>query len=179
VDEKLEFELRNILKKNRLIWGVVLIGMIVLLLISITIYYLNIIDPLPIVHPQKADNITMVFILIFVIAIFYIKQTVLTPAKLIEKSKKPNIVLFEPLSSLSQGTEGKMLTYLKCIHLLNRNMLIVWFLADLVVLSAFVNFILAPILNKLIMYSFVGLFSLLINFPNFNLYKRIYRYIYE
>ena len=179
MDDQLELGLQNIIKKNRIVWGAVLAGMIGLLLLSIALYYFKVIDPIPIVHPQKADNITLFVILLFILIIFYIKQTILSPAKLIGKAKKPNVALNNLLANLSQSADEKRTLFLKCVQILNRNVLIVWFLADLVVLTAVVNFILAPILNKLIMYSLVGLFSLLINFPNFNLYKKIYRYIYE
>ncbi len=179
MDDQLKAGLQNILQKNRIIWGTVLAGMIGLILFSLAFYYFEVIDHLPIVRPKKADNVTLLVILIFVLIIFYIKQTILIPSKLIEKSKKQNLVLHAKYSILSQNGDEKRITFLKCVQIFNRNMLIVWFLADMVVLSAFINFILAPIVNKLLMYSFVGLFSLIINFPSSNLYKKIYRYIYE
>jgi hypothetical protein len=180
MDDKLSSDLKSVLLKTRITWGVVLAGMIGLIVVSITLYSFNVIDHLPIVHPKKADNITLFVILALILAIFYIKQTILSPAKLIEKSKKQKVVLNFPYADFLQNdADEKRILFLKCIQILDRNMLIVWFLADLVVLSAVVNFILAPILNKLIMYSVVGLFSLLINFPNFSLYKKIHRYIYE
>ncbi|KAA3617172.1 MAG: hypothetical protein D8M58_03725 [Calditrichaeota bacterium] len=179
MDDQLELQLQNILQKNRIVWGAVLFGMISLILISVALYYLDIIDRLPVVHPQKADNIALFVILFFVLLIFYIKQTILTPAKLIEKSKKPGIELNNLLAPLASDADEKKLTFLKCVQIFNKKMLIVWFLADLVVLTAFVNFILAPVLNKFIMYSFVGLFSLIINFPNLSIYKRVHRYLYE
>ena len=179
MDDQLEIGLQKILKKNRIVWGAVFAGMLGLLLVSITLYHFNIIDPLPIVQPEKADNITLVVILLIILIIFYIKQKTLSPAKLIEKSKNPNLALNNPLVNYSQNADAKRTTFLKCIQIFNRNMLIVWFLADLVVLTAFVNFILAPNPNKLVMYGFVGLFSLFINFPSFRFYKIIYQYIYE
>ncbi len=179
MDEQLEAGLQNILQKNKVVWGVVLTGMIGLLVISIVLYYLNVIGHLPIVHPEKADNVTLFVILLIVLTIFFIKQTILSPAKLIEKAKKPNVVLNDPLVTLTVTGDENRTTFLKCVQILNRNILIVWFLADSVVIVSLVSFILVPVLNKFVLYSLVGLFSLLINFPNMSIYKKIYRYIYE
>ncbi len=179
MDDNLKEKLEKIHQKNRLVWGAVLSGVIILILASMLFFFFNIINPLPIVDPQKADNITMFIILVFIIAIFYIKQSILTPVKLYEKSKNPKLKLSDQLSSLLRTGDGKSETFLKCIQLYNRNILIIWFLADLVIVTAFVSFILAPILNKIVMYGLVSLFSLLINFPSFTVYNKIYGYIYE
>lgn len=178
MDEKLEKVLKDIHNKNRILWLVVFAGISILVLVGILLDYLDAIDPVPIVNPFDADKISLLIIFILALVIFYIKRSYLNVTKITEKARSASGNGNQAvLNNLGQN-DPQNIVLARAINISTRLSFLVWFLADLIVLVAFVNFVLAPVLQTFLIYSFVGLYSLFINMPSWKLLQRIYDYIY-
>lgn len=177
MDESTESGLKKILIKFRYTWIVVFTGMAAIIVLTTVLYYFQIIDLTPVVDISNAEKITLAIILIIILAVFFIKRSYLIVSKIIEKSKKYRDKINKDDFLFLSGQNEKDNIFAASIMYVNRLYLLVWFLADLVVLTAFVNFILVPVIKNFYIYSFVGLYSLIINFPSFKLYKKLYKFI--
>ncbi len=175
--DEIESGLLQIYQKYRFLWFAVFSGMILLIFISILLAYFEVILPIPMVDPFAADKITLITLFLLLIIIFFLKRSYLTVSKIVEKGRKSTREIdWEIFSFLDQRNDTHLLLA-KSILTMNSVILIVWFLADLVILVAFVHFILVPFIKTFILYSLVGIYSLIINFPSFKLYKKVASYI--
>ena len=176
MDEKLEAVLNDVNKKNKTLWLIVFSGIIILILISIMLNYLQAINAMPIIDPVDADKIALLIILSLAIVIFFIKRSFLIPSKIIELSRKSNSKGHTAVFNVLKDNAAKQVIMARSVEKANRFLFIVWFLADLIIVIAFVNYILAPVLQTFLVYSVVGLYSLFINFPSKKLLWKIYDY---
>lgn len=178
MDQDIELHLGEIHKKQQIIWFTVLFGMIGLVAVSLMAYSFSFIDPIPVVDPAVTDKITMFMIVVFLIISFYIKRNTLSLSKIINKASSAKIPINKNLWPI-QNNDKKSQTLASAIQIVGRNRLFVWFIADLIIIFSVINFILAPVVNSFIIYCTVALYSLLINFPSYKFFSKIYRYIYE
>lgn len=173
----IESTLLKINNTNRVLWLGVFISMFILILITLVLYYTNLIELTSMSFARDFDRIVLMLIFVITLIIFYIKRSYLIPGKLVEKANKIDMVKNRFLSG--DNADLKLNTLNNAIFYCNRYMLIVWFLADFILIAAFVNFIIAPILNTFIIYGVVALYSLAINYPTYRHLKSIYSFIYE
>jgi hypothetical protein len=175
MDDSIENGLLNLHKKFKSLWLVVLLGMLVIIILAYMLFHFQWIELTPLFSPADAEKVTLVLIIIIVIGIFYLKKSHLVASKIKQKSQKyKGKINREEFAFLTLENE-KHAVFAASVIYLNRIFLIVWFLADLIVLIAFVNFILA--LNPFLIYSLVGLYSLIANYPTLHVYKKLYNYI--
>ena len=175
MDESIESGLQNLQKKFKFLWMAVLLGMLAIILLAYMLSHFQWIEMTPLFNPADTERVALVLIVIIVIAIFFLKKSYLVASKIKQKSHKYIVrINREEFSFLALENE-KHAVFAASVLYLNRIFLTVWFLADLIVLIAFVNFIVA--LNPFWIYSFVGLYSLIANYPTLHMYKKLYSYI--
>lgn len=178
MDEKLESVINSIHDRNLKLWLIVLSGIIVLVSVSTALFYLDMFDMIPVVNPADADKIAMIFVFIIAIVIFFIKRSYLNIRKIIEMAKKRTSHGNREVLQILGDSDQNALLFSRTIDVLSRLSYSVWFLADLIVIVAFVFFILVPLLQNYLIYSFVGLYSLFINKPDRRMLFKLYDYIY-
>jgi len=177
MDDTIQNGLVILHKKIKFLWLAVLSGMLIIILLSYVLYNFQIIELTPVINPQDADKISLVLIVVLVLAIFFLKRSYLIASKIKEKAARNlNKINREDFTFLALDREEHSLLASSILYV-NKIYLIIWFLAELVVLIAFVNFILAPLINTFLIYSFVGLYSLAANYPSLRIYKKLYIYI--
>jgi len=160
------------------IWFTVLFGMLGLIAVLLVTYSIGFIDPIPVVDAAVADKITMFVILVLLIISFYIKRSALSLSKIMDKAGESKIPIDRKFWAFQQD-DKKMEMLAAAVQIVGRNRLIVWFLADLIIIASVINFILAPVLNSFYIYCIVAIYSLSINYPSYKFFSRIYNYIYE
>lgn len=175
--EQIESGLNGIYLKYRFLWFAVFSGMVFLILVAYFLSYFEIILPIPVVDPFVADKVTLIILFILLIIIFFLKRSFLLESKLVEKGEASRRVVDWVMFHFLDKQNKKHMLLAKSILVANSLILLIWFLADLVVLVAFVHFILAPFIKTFLLYSFVGLYSMLVNFPSLKLYKKIVSFI--
>ena len=177
MDDSIEIGLTDLHKKFKFLWIAVLTGMLAIIIISFILYNFQIINLTPVVNPLNADKVALVLIVVIVLAMFFLKRSYLVASKIKERAPKyTNRINVKDFSFLALENEKYSLFAASVVYV-NKIYLLIWFLADLVVLIAFVNFILAPLLNTFLIYGFVGLYSLIANYPSIRVYKKLYNYI--
>lgn len=177
MDDSIELGIKNIHTKFRFIWIAVCTGVIAIISISYILFHYQIIELTPAVDPEKSNKIVLVIVVAIFMALFFIKRSYLVVSKIKEKSRKyigkTNSSDFAFLSPQNE----KHSLYAAAVIYVNKLYLFTWFLADLVVIIAFVNFILAPLLNTFLIYCFVGVYSLIVNYPSIKIYKKLFNYL--
>jgi len=177
MDDSIEIGLTDLHKKFKFLWIAVLSGMLAIIIIAYILFNFQIIELSPVVNPLDADKVALVSIVVIVMSLFFLKRSYLVASKIKEKGRKyENRINTSDFSFLSLENEKHSLFAASVVYI-NKIYLLIWFLADLVVLIAFVNFILAPMLNTFLIYSFIGLYSLIVNYPSIKVYKKLYNYI--
>ena len=177
MDDSIKSGLTQLHDKFKSLWIVVLIGMVLLIVIAYILHHFQILDNEPLVNPLDADKISLVLIVLIVLAMFFIKRSYLVMSKIIEKSKKYSANLNNAEFTFLSAANEKHAQFASAVLYINKLYLRIWFMADLIVIIAFVNFILAPFINTFLIYSFVGLYSIISNYPSIKLYQKLFTYI--
>lgn len=166
-------------KKHKTIWLLILSGMIGLVLAVLGLDYFRILSLIPVVDPILMDKITLLIILVLVLSIFFLKKSYLNIHKIIEKARVSKKKYNDEMFSFLSISGGNYTLIVNAINVVNSMMMLIWFLTNLIVITAFVNYIFVPLINTFIIYSVVGIYSLIINYPAMNIYKKIYAYIID
>jgi hypothetical protein len=177
MDEIFENGLNELHKKIKYIWYALFTAMLTIIVLSYILYNFQIIELTPVVDPVNADKVTLVLIVIIVLAMFFLKRSYLLASKIKQKAQKHiyNINKADfPFLALERENHA---LFAASLTFLNKMYTVIWFLAELVILIAFVNFILVPLINTFLIYSFVGLYSLVANYPSIKVYRKLYNYI--
>ena len=177
MDEVFEKGLSDLHKKIKYIWYAVLTGMLTIIVLSYILYNFQIIELKPVVDPVNADKVTLVLIVVIVLAMFFLKRSYLLASKIKQKAQKQvQRINKEDFPFLALEREDHAL-FAASVIFLNKIYTLIWFLAELVVLFAFVNFILAPLINTFLIYCVVGLYAHSANYPSIKVYRKLYTYI--
>lgn len=152
MDEKLEIVISKIHKRNLKLWLIVLSGILILIAVSTALFYMEMFDSFPIVNPADADKIAMIIVFAIAIIIFFIKRSYLNINKVIEMAKKKTGQGNREILQALGDSNLNALLYSRSIDILSRISYSVWFLADLIVLVAFVLFILVPVLQNYLIF---------------------------
>ena len=142
-------------KTNKILWIGILCGMIIL---SGIIFYL---DSYLFIKPHKdqkmISDIVFLLALIFAIAIFIFKRSFFQPMKLVSGLGKDK-------------TTAVMLS-------IRRRYMIIWALAELILLLGFIQYILTANFNQFIILGIVSFYSIFINKPQEKLFEICKEYL--
>ena len=142
-------------KKNFLIWTSVLIGMLILVTVVYFLHSGTVFKPGA--ESRSYGQIFFIVAIIFASAILILKRSILLPEKVVARISKES------------GPEKPVGLLLSRIRF---NLLIIWTLAEAILLTGFINYILTTDFNNFMILAVVALYSLIINIPRENTLHR-------
>jgi len=175
MDEKYNSRLRKIHRVNRLLWLAILSGISVLTLVVLIFDYFKLINPQIAQSNKLLLNMAMVVVLFLLFLIIYIKQQYLTPQRMTIRAQNHNLNIgSQDVTDLLQefGAEAQLLA--KSLMIMRRYYMVIWSIANLIVMLGFIQYILAVDLQTFLIYGAVGFFSLISNFPRFSIIETVY-----
>lgn len=180
MEENFKSKLNPIYHKLKLIWWLFFVEILILFIIVAVIKYFNLYG-VPLLSNLKVfNNISLIIVVILLFSVIYLKRMYLNPEKLVDKARRQKS---EPNRSVHNnflaefGSAGDMI--LKIVSILRKYYLLIWSIANFIVLLGFASFILSFITNTFITYGIVGLYSLVINFPGLSIIERCYYKIHS
>lgn len=175
MEENFRSKLRHIHRVNRLLWNIILVDVLIISVIAIVLWYFNVLSEPVFYHLKTFNDISLIIVIILLFTIMYLKRTYLQPTKIIERAnrKQLHIETVDVVNFVQEfGKEANVIA--KALFIMRRYYMVVWSIANLIVLIGFISFILSLHLNNFIIYGIVGLYSLLINFPRFSIVEDCY-----
>ena len=134
-------------KTNVIIWGAILVGIIVISAVVFIFDQFQTFKPMP--EAQNVNQILFIIAVISAFGILILKRSIFLPDKIIA-----NII------KKSNGQKNHTI-----LIRIRRNYIIIWSLAELIVLIGFINYIFAVNFQTYLIFAIVGIYSILINFP--------------
>lgn len=175
MDENFKSKLRRIHRVNRLLWIAILTDILIISLIAIILWYFNILSE-PVLSSMKTFNdISLIVVVGLLFTVMYLKRTYLLPNKIIERAnqKEIHIEAADVVDFIQEfGKEANIMA--KALIIMRRYFMVIWSIANLILLIGFISFVLSLNLRNFIIYGIVGLYSLLINFPRFSIVEDCY-----
>jgi len=162
-------KVRRIYRLNRMLWIATIVGMGFLNLFVLVFNYFGIIVEPSVENVVNVDNLIMGVILMLAFLILYLKRTYLPPKKLIERAKKKDLsIVPDDVRDLLHefGDDGD--TMAKALIILRRYYMVIWSVANLITILAFIDYIIALRFQSFWIYSVVAIYSMVINFPRFD-----------
>ncbi|MGD9488868.1 MAG: hypothetical protein AB7W47_12655 [Calditrichaceae bacterium] len=181
MDVHFRAKLRRIHRINRLLWASIFSGMVGIVLITLVLKFFNIVsEPVSPGSESMIDQILLIIAVLLAFLILYLKRTYLLPEKLVLRAKSHELNI-EPgdVTDFVQefGKEGDLMA--KTLIIMRRYFMVVWSLANLIVIIGFIDYILALQFGSFLVFSIVGFYSMTINFPLFSLVEKCYESISE
>ncbi|MBN1408899.1 MAG: hypothetical protein JW956_13965 [Calditrichaceae bacterium] len=175
MDENFRSKLRRIHRVNRILWTAILADILILSVIALLLWYFEILTE-PLLHNIKMFNdISLIAVIILLFTIMYLKRTYLIPDKIVERAKRKELQIgsADVVDFIQEfGKEANMIA--KALIIMRRYFMLIWSIANLIVLIGFISFIVSMSLRNFIIYGIVALYSLLINFPRFSIVEDCY-----
>jgi len=175
MDEIFRSKLRRIHRVNRVLWSAIFADIIILIIIVSMFDNFDLLTE-PVLYNMKIFNdVSLIIVVFFLFLIIYLKRTYLLPQKMIERAEKKDLhIEAADVKDFVQefGTEVNILA--KTLIIMRRYYMVIWSIANLIVLIAFISYILSLQMRSFLIYSVVGIFSLIINFPYFSIVERCY-----
>jgi len=177
MEDQLREKLQANYRINKILWMAILADVFILAVIVFVFDHLNILTEPLISNINAFNNISLIVVIVLLFTIMLMKRSFLLPSGLVEKAKKNNLIVNEADISDMQAElaeTGKLL--FKVQSLLRRYFLIIWSIANFVVLLGFLTYILTLNRWNFVVYAIVGLYSLSINYPRFGIIEDCYYY---
>jgi len=117
----------------------------------------------------KLENTLFLITIALLFLSFYLKRHYLVPQKMVDRASKKeiNVSSAEMVDIIDTfGDETKMVV--KVLILMRRYFMLVWSVANILLLFGFISFLLAGQFQTFLIYALIGLYSLIINFPAFS-----------
>ena len=175
MEENFRSKLRRIHRVNRILWNAILVDILLLAVIAVILWYFKILTE-PVLYNLKTFNdISLIVVIILLFTIMYLKRTYLLPSKIVDRAKRKelHIEAADVVDFIQEfGKEANMIA--KALIIMRRYFMVIWSIANLIVLIGFIAFIVSLNLRNFIIYGIVGLYSLLINFPRFSIVEDCY-----
>jgi hypothetical protein len=135
-------------KKNMILWGAILAGMLILFTIT---YYINTQGIFtPVAETREIGQILFIVAVVLALVILVLKRSVLTPEKIADRIP---------------GTLSKPERDAAALNRIGTNYVIVWALSEAIMVTGFINYVLLTNFNDFLIFSIVALYSLVINIP--------------
>lgn len=180
MDESTKKHLQAFNRISQILWGAIFAGVCVLMVVAYMIQMQGYLTEAVFTNESGMKNLIMLITIALLFLIIVLKRSFLIPEKIIDRAgKQTQVITGGDLAVLihEHSLKGDLLA--KSILLLRRYQLIIWSIAEAIVVIGFVVFILTLQFRTFIMYSVIGLYSLAINFPSFSLPERIHLLIFS
>lgn len=162
--------LRKIHRVNRVLWLSVLAGMLVLIVVALLLKYSGIVTGALLQGNPQFDNLMLMLTVGLLFLIFFLKRNYLIPKKLISRATKKNISFGAgDIADLVIEFGDEAVQLAKTLIIMRRYFMLVWSIANIILVFGFIAFILASQFQTFLIYSVISLYSMGINFPFFSL----------
>ena len=173
MDQKVYDKLRHIHRVNRVLWTSVLSGMIFLFILTFIFKYYGYMSTATLRANPQLENLMLLFTIGLLFLIFYLKRHYLVPNKLTDRAEKKEVAYGTgDIADFKAEFGEDVSTIAKTLILMRRYFLLVWSIANIVLLCGFIAFILAGQFQTFLIYVVVSLYSMFINFPSFTLIEK-------
>lgn len=175
MDDNFRSKLRRLHRVNRLLWIAILMDILILSVIAIILWYFNILTEPVLLNLKTFNDISLIIVIVLLFTVMYLKRTYLLPGKIVERAnrKELHIEAADVVDFIQEfGKEANIIA--KALIIMRRYFMVIWSIANLIVLIGFISFIVSLSLRNFIIYGIVGLYSLLINFPRFSIVEDCY-----
>ncbi len=163
-------KIRPIHRINRVLWLSVLAGMIVLIAVSFILFFSGRLTSAVVQNSGQMDNYLMLFTIALLLLIFYLKRTYLTPQSLVARARKKKVAFGTgDIADLVETFGEDSLVPAKVLIIMRRYFMLVWSIANLILLLGFTVAILTGNFQTFLIYAIVSLYTMSINFPSFTL----------
>lgn len=166
-NELLEFH-----QKNRITWFAILAGMLTLVILVVVFHTMDLFRA-PLTSKLGMYNqlfLFVVFALAFLIII--LKRIFFAPSQLVSAARRK-----AHRQKVEDDAEGRRQILRFALQRIRVFSLILWVLADLIVLVGFFSYLFLLSLQSFMIYAIVGLYSLAINYPRTGLLESCYEQI--
>lgn len=166
-------KIRNIHRQNRVLWLSVLAGMIMLIIVTFLLRFNGVIGETMLSTRPRLENTLFLITVALLFLSFYLKRHYLVPAKMVERAAKKEIAFSAgEMGDLVEtfGDEGKMIA--KVLILMRRYFMLVWSVANILLLFGFISYLLAGQFQTFLIYALIGLYSMVINFPAYSFIEK-------
>jgi len=120
------------------------------------------------------QNLIFFGVILILAVLAFFKRVFLISDRIVDKARKHSgQILPSPLTSLSIEFAEKGTILGHSLILLRKYYLVIWSLTEAVVLAGFLVFIISLQLRSLLIFSFAGIYSLIINYPSHAMIERI------
>jgi heme A synthase len=180
MSEEYQHKLRNIHRVNRIMWNSILVAILTMLAVVLVFHYNHFLTKPQVENMSFVNNIFFALVVVFVLLGIYVKRTYLKPSVLIDRAAKRhlNITATDVLDFIEAfGKEADLLA--KTLMMMRRYYMLIWSLANLVVMVGFIQYIIGVHLDNFLIMCVVGLYALAINFPRFSMIEICYYKIEE
>ncbi len=166
-------KLRLIHRVNRVLWLSVLAGMLVLIAVSLVFYFSGQLTSAVLQTPVRLDDYLMVLTVVLLLLIFYLKRTYLTPEALVRRAQNKQVAFGTgDIADLVNEFGEDSILPAKILIIMRRYFMLVWSIANVILLLGFTVAILTGHFQTFIIYSVVSLYTMSINFPAFTLIEQ-------
>jgi hypothetical protein len=161
-------------RKIKLMWFVILAGMLILTFIILLLQQLEVLKEPLTENPVEINKIMLLVVFILAALIIVLKRTFFVKNKLILSAcRKLNINLDEADEEQKENILDLVFSRIQIYQY------VVWLMADAIVIIGFVNYIFILSIQASMMYCVVGIYSMLISYPRLSLLEGCYYHIKE
>ncbi len=180
MEQEFRDKARRVYRLNRTLWIATVVGMLFLNLFVLIFNQYDIVSRPSVENIANFDNLIMGVILMLAILILYVKRNYLTPKKIVERAKKKDLsIVPDDVRDLlhEYGEDGDLMG--KTLIIMRRYYMVIWSVANLITILAFVDYIVALRFQSFWIYSIVALYSMAINFPKFDTIEALHYWLVD
>ncbi len=172
---EIRIQLQRIYRANRILYFSILAGMITLVVIAFIFNYSGFLQQQALVDAYTLDRILLMIVAALLLLGIYLKRVYLLPKKLISRAGKSHTkITTADIADLIRESGEEVNILAKALNMMRRYFMVIWSIANLVILLAFTGFILTGNFKIFLVYSVVSLYSIAINFPRFALIENCF-----
>ena len=148
-----ESNVEQFYKTNVMIWGAIMIGMVILVVITYFLDQTGTFQSVP--ETLEFKNIFFALILIVALAVLFLKRSYFDFDKIYSK--------------IQANVQDIKVAYLSKLRI---NYVIIWALSEAIIMFGFVEYVLVGDFQSFLLYAVVGLYAILINYPKRSLFDK-------
>ncbi len=166
-------KLRHIHRVNRVLWTALLSGMSILVLTAVLFKFGGFFQTVSPTVDSKADNVILLVTLALLFTVFYLKRHYLIPAKMVARAHKKEISYGSgDIADFVAEFGDKASVIARTLIIMRRYFMLVWSVANVILLLGFIVFIAAGQFQTFLIYTVISAYSMIINFPSFKIIEQ-------
>ncbi len=153
-------------RQSRMTWFAILAGMLSLFALTVVFHYLQIFKEPVAQDPAAVSNIFLLIVFGFAFLIIILKRMFFNPAKLVDGAKHKSRTAFQ-----ENDEEARRKQLAMVLSEIRKYRILIWIMADMIIIVGFLSYVFLLSFQTFLIYSVVGIYSLVINFPAKSLHE--------